>query len=357
MPALDAGRLAETLTEGGRMKAAVLDRFNEPLDIREVDDPRPGPGEVIVRTRAAGICRTDLKIAGGGIPTVPTPLIMGHELAGEVAALGPGVRGVEEGTRVSVGLDISCGTCHYCRRGKLDYCARLLRLGLEEDGALADYVRVPAANLIEIPPTVTFAQAATVPDAIASPYHAVMNRAGVRAGQTIAIYGLGGLGLSAVQIAAVAGARVIAIARTKQRRELARELGATWLIDPNDGEVSAQIRTVTDGLGVHAFIDLVGIEGSADQGVLSCRKGGRVVVVGYFVPRLNAGMMRLVYDEVSIMGSRSSTREELLEAMALVGQGRIQPVIGAQLTLDQVNEGLDQLAGGAVIGRAVVDFS
>lgn len=339
------------------MKAAVLEQFNEPLNVREMADPEPGLGEVIVRTRAAGICRTDLKIIEGVIPTVKTPLIMGHELAGEVVAIGPGVGGFEEGARVTVGLDITCGTCEYCKRGELDHCARLVRLGLEQDGSLADLVRVPAANLIEIPATVSFAQAATIPDAVGSPYHAVLQRAEVRPGQTVAVYGLGGLGLIAVQVAVLAGARVIAIARTKERRQLAEELGATWSIDPSDGDVSDQIRGLTDGLGVHAFIDLVGIEGSVDQGVLSCRKGGKVVVVGYFVPQLTAGMMRLVYDEVSIMGSRGSTRSDLLEAVALVGQGRIRPVIGAELELDAVNEGLDRLRQGSVIGRAVVNFA
>jgi len=339
------------------MKAAVLEQFKEPLAIREMPDPEPGPGEVIVRTRAAGICRTDLKIIEGVIPTVKTPLIMGHELAGEVVGFGPDVRGFGHGERVAVGLDITCGTCAYCQRGELDHCANLVRLGLEQDGSLADYVRVPAANLIQTPPTVSFAQAATIPDAIGSPYHAVLNRAHVRPGQTVAVYGLGGLGLSAVQVAVLAGARVIAIARTKDRRILAEELGASWSIDPSDGSVSAQIRDLTDGLGVHAFIDLVGIEGSVDQGVLSCRKGGKVVVVGYFVPQLTATMMRLVYDEVSIMGSRGATRGDLLEVMALVNQGRIQPIIGAELELHEVNDGLDLLRKGSVIGRAVVNFT
>lgn len=339
------------------MKAAVLEQFNEPLNVTETADPEPGLDDVIVRTRAAGICRTDLKIIEGAIPTVKTPLIMGHELAGEVVALGQGVRGFEEGARVAVALDITCGTCEYCRRGELDHCARLVRLGLEQDGALADFVRVPAANLVEIPPAVSFAQAATIPDAIGSPYHAVLRRAEVRSGQTVAVYGLGGLGLTAVQVAVVAGARVIGIARTKERRQLAEELGATWTIDPNDGDISVQIRELTKGLGVHAFIDLVGIEGSVDQGVLSCRKGGAVVVVGYSVPQLTAGTMRLVYDEVSIMGSRGSTRSDLLEAVALVGQGRIRPIIGAEFELDAVNEGLDRLREGSIIGRAVVNFA
>jgi len=339
------------------MKAAVLERFNQPLNVREVPDPEPGDGEVIIRTRAAGMCRTDLKIIQGVIPTVKTPLILGHELAGEVVALGPGDARFEQGARVTVGLDITCGTCDYCRKGELDHCAHLVRLGIEQDGSLAEFVRVPAANLIEIPPTVSFVQAATIPDAIGSPYHAVLKRAEVRAEQIVAVYGLGGLGLIAVQLAALTGARVIAIARTKERRTFAEELGATWSIDPTDGDVSVQIRELTKGLGVHAFIDLVGIDGSVEQGVLSCRKGGKVVVVGYLEPQLTVGMMRLVYDEVSIMGSRGSTRGDLLEAVDLVGQGLIRPVIGAELELDAVNNGLDRLREGSVIGRSVVNFA
>lgn len=339
------------------MRAAVLHRFGRPLELREVPDPEPGPGEVIVRTRAAGICRTDLKVVDGVIPTVEPPLILGHELAGEVVALGPGVEGVEEGARVAVGLDVVCGFCHYCRRGELDHCSNLRRLGFEVDGALAEQVRVPAANLIPIPPGVSFANAATVPDAIGSPYHAVMSRASVRPGQTVAVYGLGGLGLAAVQIARVAGATVIAIARTEERRRLAEELGATWTIDPRDGALSDQIRDLTGGIGVDAFIDIVGIEGSVEQGIRSSRKGGRVVVVGYMVPDFSAPMLPLVYDEVAVMGSRSSTRRELVGAIELVGQGRLQAVIGAELGIEEVNEGLEMLRAGTVIGRAVVNMS
>ena len=336
------------------MNAAVLDGFGAPLDIRAVPDPEPGPGEVIVRTRAAGVCRTDLKVVSGAIPTVQPPLILGHELAGEVVALGPGVEGIEPGTGVAVGLDIVCGFCHYCRRGELDHCSNLRRLGFEIDGALAEYVRVPAANLLPIPDGVTFAAAATVPDAIGSPYHAVVGRAGVGPGQTVAVYGLGGLGLAAVQVARIAGAKVIAIARTDERRALAEELGATWSIDPREGAISDQIRNLTGGVGVDAFIDIVGIEGSVEQGVRSSRKGGKVVVVGYFVPEFSASMLPLVYDEVSIMGSRSSTRSELLAALDLVGQGRLRPIIGAEFDLGDVNGVLDQLQEGSIIGRAVV---
>jgi propanol-preferring alcohol dehydrogenase len=338
------------------MKAAVLEQFNQPLVVREVPDLEPGAGEVLVRTRIAGICRTDLKIIEGAVPTVKTPVILGHELAGEVAAIGPGVRGVSAGARVAGLVDISCGTCRYCLAGELEYCARRNRLGFEHDGALAEYVQLPAVNLIPMPDGVTFGQAAMIPDAVGTPYHAVLTRGEVRPGQTVAVYGLGGLGLTAVQVGALAGARVIAIARTKERRQLAEELGATWSIDPNDGDVSAQVRELTDGFGVHAFIDLVGIEGSVNQGVLSCRRGGRVVVVGYFVSQLIAGMMGVVLDEIAILGSRGSTRAEQLEAIALVGKGQITPIIGVEIELDAINEGIDGLRQGSVIGRTQITF-
>src|ERR687891_1963236 len=339
------------------MRAAVLEEFKQPVQLRtDVAKPEPGAREVVVRTRAAGICRTDLKVVDGIIPTVETPRVLGHEVAGEVAAVGAGVDSFSEGDRVTVSLDVTCGVCPYCRVGEFDHCARLRRLGLEWDGGLADFVRVPAENLVPIADSVSFAEAAVIPDAVGSPYHAVVTRAQVRPAQTVAVYGLGGLGLVAVQVARLLGARSIAIARTPERRELAEELGATWSIDPRDGPISEQIRERTNGLGVHAFLDFVGIEGSVEQAVLSSRKGGKVVVVGYVVPEVVAPTMRMVYDEVAVMGSRGSTRRDLREATQLVGEGRIKPIIGRELELDQINEGLDLLREGSVIGRAVFRF-
>lgn len=337
------------------MKAAVLEEFKEPLVVKEVEDPEPRMGEVLIRTRAAGICRTDLKVLEGAIPTVQTPIIPGHEIAGEVVGLGPGVTGIDEGARVAVNLDLACGVCEYCRSEQTNYCANLRRLGFERDGGLAGLIRVPARNLVEIPPTVTFEEAATIPDAVGSPYHALINRADVRPGHTVAVYGLGSLGLMAVQVGVLAGAQVIGIARTAERRELAREFGAVNTVDPNDGDVSEQVMELTGGIGVHSFIDLVGIEGSVSQAVLSCRKGGRVVVLGYFVPDFVGSMMQLVYKEVAVMGSRGSTPAELRQAMSLVGSGRLRPVIGKKITLDQVeDEGVASLRDGSVIGRIVV---
>ena len=338
------------------MKAAVLERFGADLALREVPDPTPGPGEVIVRTRAAGVCRTDLKVIDGLVKTVEPPRIPGHEIAGEVVALGTGVTTASEGDEVVVGLDVSCGVCHYCRIGELDHCDALRRLGMELDGGLAEYVRAPAANLVPRPGSMDPAVAATIGDAVGTPYHAVVHHAEVAPGHVVAVYGLGGLGLTAVQAARLAGADVIAIARTPRRRELATELGARWAIDPNDGPVADQIRELTGGLGVHAFLDIVGIEGSIEQAVLSCRKGGRVIVAGYSTPEVVAPMVPMVYNEVSITGTRGSTRKELHEVVDLVAAGKIVPVVGERLELDDVNGALARLRDGQTIGRPVVTF-
>ena len=169
------------------MRAAVLEEFKQPVNLRtDVAEPEPGSREVVVRTRAAGICRTDLKVIDGVIPTVETPRVLGHEVAGEVAAVGAGVEAFREGDRVTVSLDVTCGVCAYCQVGEFDHCARLRRLGLEWDGGLADYVRVPAENLVPIADSVSFAEAAVIPDAVGSrarrPGAGDPNAPGTRAG-------------------------------------------------------------------------------------------------------------------------------------------------------------------------------
>ncbi len=338
------------------MKAAVLERFGGPLAIRDVPAPVAGPGEALVRTRASSLCQTDLKVMRGVIPTVRLPRIIGHELAGEVAALGPGEAELKEGDRVVAALDISCMTCAYCQTGRPDYCLNLRRMGFEHDGAHAEYVRLPVRNLVALPASVTFEQGASIPDAMGAVYHGLKVQGNVRPGQTVAVYGLGGLGLSAVQIAVLAGARAIAIARTPERRKLALELGAAAAIDPEAGDLVEALRRASGGLGVDCFLDLVGIEGSIEKGVRACRKGGRVVIVGYVVPTFQVTTMYMVYNEVQILGSRSTTRADFLEVAQLVADGRLKPVIHNRIRLDDVNAEYARLHDGKVIGRSVIVF-
>jgi D-arabinose 1-dehydrogenase-like Zn-dependent alcohol dehydrogenase len=257
---------------------------------------------------------------------------------------------------VVAALDISCMACPYCQTGRPDYCLHLRRMGIEHDGAHSEFVRLPARNMVPLPAGVTFEQGASIPDAMGAVYHGLKAQGNVRPGQTVAIYGLGGLGLSAVQIAVLAGARAIAIARTPARRKLALDLGAAAAIDPEAGDLVEAVRQAAGGLGVDCFLDLVGIEGSIEKGVRACRKGGRVVIVGYTVPSFQVTTMLMVLNEVQILGSRSTTRADFLEVAQLVADGRLKPVIHNRIRLEDVNAEYALLQEGQIIGRSVILF-
>lgn len=338
------------------MRAALLTEFGRPLELADVPDPTPAAGEALIRIRASGMCRTDLKIAKGFMTTVRLPHVLGHEVAGEVAGVGAGVDPALVDSRVTALVDITCGDCEYCRDSTVSYCADLRRVGIEVPGGHAEFLCVPARNLVLLPDEIPFDVASALPDAVGTTYRAIHTRGRVRPGQTVVIYGLGGLGLSGVQIAAAAGARVVAVARAPERRELAAGLGASVLVDPDREDLVEAIRRATGGYGAHLFVDLVGIEGSVEKAVRSCRKGGRVIVVGYLVPTFEVTTYHLLANEVEILGARSVTREEMQKVIRLVAEGVLRPVIAERLPLESVNDAYDRLAEGKIIGRPVIVF-
>jgi 2-desacetyl-2-hydroxyethyl bacteriochlorophyllide A dehydrogenase len=338
------------------MRAALLTEFGKPLELVDIPVPSLAAGEVLIRTRASGMCPTDLKIAKGFMATVELPRVLGHEVAGEVAAVGAGVDSALVGRRVTSLVDIACGECEYCRDSTSSYCANLRRVGIETDGGHAEFLCVPAENLVPLPDSIPFDVASALPDAIGTTYRAIQTRGQVHSGQTVVVYGLGGLGLSGVQIAAAAGANVIGVSRTPERRELAASLGASTLIDPNEDDLVDSIRRATGGYGADLFIDLVGIEGSVEKAVRCCRKGGRVVVVGYLVPTFEVTTYHLLANEIEILGSRSVTREEMQRVMELVADGVLNPVIAERLPLDLANDAYSRLSEGKIIGRPVIVF-
>jgi alcohol dehydrogenase len=338
------------------MKAALLVEYGKPLQMVDLPAPVPAAGEVLVRVRASGMCRTDLKIAKGFMASVRLPHVLGHEVAGEIVAVGDGVDAALGGRRVTSLVDITCGECDYCRDPASNYCANLKRVGIEVAGGHAEFLCLPTANLVFLPDAIAFDIASALPDAIGTTYRAIHTRGQVRPGQTVVIYGLGGLGLSGVQIAAVAGARVIAVARAPERRSLAIDLGASLTLNPDEVDFVDAIREATDGYGAHLFIDLVGIAGSVEKAVRSCRKGGRVVVVGYLVPTFEVTTYHLLANEVEILGSRSVTREEMQQVLPLVADGVLRPVIAEHLPLELVNDAYDRLSEGGTTGRPVIVF-
>jgi 2-desacetyl-2-hydroxyethyl bacteriochlorophyllide A dehydrogenase len=331
------------------MRAAVLEVFSEPLVLRDVPEPTPADDEVLVRVRATGLCGTDLKLCAGELGGADTlPLIPGHEVAGElVGGNGAG------GGRVACYIYDTCGRCAACQSGQTTLCERATRIGLERDGGLAELVSVPRSNVLPFGSALGFGAAAVAMDAVATPWHALHTRAAVREGDTVVVVGAGGLGLNAIQIARLAGARVAAVDVHPDRRELAAGFGAECAVEPaTAGELDGW-----SGGGTDIVLDSSGTPGGFETALAAARPGGRVVCCGYsFHGPYPLDSARVVLGELEIVGSRSATREDAAAALAAVESGHVKPPIGGEIALEEVNDALGRLREGSVQGRLVVDL-
>jgi propanol-preferring alcohol dehydrogenase len=337
------------------VRALVLEAFGGPLVARDIAVPAPGPHEALVRVRHVGVCGTDVKIRAGRLGLDVLPLVMGHEIAGEVAEVGREVRDVAPGDRVAVNFYVTCGRCAFCRAGRETLCPGVRQHGFTLDGGFAEYVRTPAANLCAVPDHVPLDRACIIGDAVATSYHAVTRRAQVRPGTTVAVVGVGGVGLHALQLARLAGGWTIAVDVSDARLALARQLGADAAVDARSGPFGAAVRRLTGGEGVDVVLELVGSEATLPQSVESLRRAGRLVFVGY-TPEVPMSVMPhlLVRHEHEIVGSRANTTQELREAIALVAQGRVRPVVDQVFALDEVERAFDALREGRALGRNVL---
>jgi 2-desacetyl-2-hydroxyethyl bacteriochlorophyllide A dehydrogenase len=333
----------------------MLREYGVALEPVDVPVPPLGPDDALVEVRACGVCRTDLKIQKGEIPPpiVTLPHVPGHEAAGEVVEVGASVTGVRPGDRVSVYLYVSCGRCEMCGTGRENLCPTLGRVGFELAGAFAEYVVVPARQLVPVG-DMPWEQAAILTDAVVVPYHALRYQAEVAVGDTVLVVGVGGLGVHAVQIARLAGTRVIAADLTAERLELAREHGAHHVVDAGADPLDA-VRGLTGGRGVDVVIENVGSPESLEWSLPTLRNGGRLVIVGYVPGRpFPLDTMAMHYHEWEIVGSRLATRQGLIEVVELVNRGDIRPLVTQTFPLEGVNDVLSLLARDAVLGRAVL---
>ncbi len=331
------------------MRAAVFHGAERGLSIEEVPTPSPGPGEALVRVAGCGICHTDLHYLDHGVPTFkPPPIILGHEPAGTVAALGEGVTHWSEGDRVLIPAVLSCGRCRYCRMGRENLCERLEMLGNHIDGAYAEYVTVPASELIAVPDEISLEQASVIADAVSTPYHAVKHRGRVRTGDTVAVVGCGGVGLNIVQCAAVAGGRVIAIDLNEERLEIARTLGAEETINPEGVErLDKHVRKLTGG-GVDVAFEAIGQPKTIEMAFSLLRKGGRLCVIGFSHEPATIPVGKLMFFELEMVGSLGCGGGDYPEIVELVRQGKLQldPVVSGTIPLEEIEEGFDRLRRG-----------
>jgi 2-desacetyl-2-hydroxyethyl bacteriochlorophyllide A dehydrogenase len=337
------------------MRALILEEFGGPFILKDVAPPRIGPHEALVRVRNVGVCGTDLKIRAGRMGLDVLPLIMGHEVAGEVAEVGSEVRGFAPGDRVTVNFYVTCGRCPFCREGRETLCSEVRQHGFSRDGGFAEYLKTPGINLCKVPDHVPLERACILADAVATPYHAVTKRAGVRPGKTVALVGVGGVGLHALQMAKLAGGWVIAVDVNEARLELARKLGADAVVDARQGPFHQTVRQLTDGQGVDVVMEFVANAETLPSSYRSLKRAGRLVFVGY-TPELPMPVMphELVRNEWEIVGSRATTKQELQETMDLVAQGRIQPIVDRIFPMEDAELAFDALRQGRSVGRTVL---
>jgi propanol-preferring alcohol dehydrogenase len=333
------------------MKAAVLENYHQPLVVRDIDVPPPGPGEVTVQVKACGLCQTDIHISEGKIPTVTLPLVPGHEFAGVVAEIGPGVAGWRKGDRVVVCVDVNCGRCDFCLRGETNRCAALKRIGFERHGGMSEAVNVPAANLERVADGVPFEKAAIIPDAVASMYRALKTQGEVGVGTRLAILGVGGLGIQGVKIARMLGAHITVTDLDDRKLERARSFGAEHAINPQRENFLEAAKRIGP---FDVVVDNVGRKETVLEAVQACRNGGRVIAMGYVDKVLEIPSYDIVIKEKQVLGSRALTRAEFREIVELVNTGALDPDIGELIPIACVNEALENLRQGRCLTRSVL---
>lgn len=337
------------------MKAVVLDEPGHLL-VREVDDPVPGD-HVLVRTAAAGLCGTELHILDRMLEPPSYPFILGHEGAGTVEYVPPGTEGIQIGDRVAVYNFVGCRSCLWCRTGREEVCSSPQgQLGFSVDGTFRDVIPVPAANLVPLPPNVSFVDGALLACSGMTAVHAT-RLSGVRLGQTVVVDGVGGVGLMVIQVAVAAGARVLAVADSEPKAALARAAGATDVIVLDDSDydtVADQIRELTAGMGADHFFELVGTTASMLAGIRGLARRGSAVMIGYTGQDLVINPVELVLSETRVMGSVAAAKQDLETAIELSARGCLSSQIDTRYGIDDIAVGIDRLRKRQVNGRNIL---
>ncbi len=335
------------------MRAAQLVEYGKPLEIREIPDPEPGPGEVLVRIGGSGACHSDLHVIGGEMPMLPgLPWTLGHENAGWVEALGPGVEGVEIGSPVAVFGGWGCGRCRFCLSGQEQVCNTLLWGGIGSPGGYAEYLVVPSSRHLVPLGDLDPATAAPLTDAGLTPYHAVRHALPLLVpGTTAVVIGVGGLGHFGLQfLRELSPARLVAVDVAESKRSLALELGADLALDPASDDVAAAVQD--GGEGAAAVFDFVGADATLATAAACVGRQGMVVLVGLAGGSLPYSFMGMPSESV-VRGSTWGTRNELEEVLALAAADRLSFHVETH-PLDAINDVFHRLEAGDIVGRAVL---
>jgi propanol-preferring alcohol dehydrogenase len=336
------------------MTAALLKEFGEPLIVMESAKPVPGPDEVLIRVEACGVCHSDLHMAYGDWPDVKArmtlPAILGHEAVGRVVVSGSEARSLRSGQRVGVGwLHSTCGTCDMCREGAENLCRKRTVTGIAAPGGFAEYMRIKASHAVSVPDGVSSEHAAPLFCAGLTVYHAC-KQAAIQSGQRVAVFGVGGLGHLAVQLASAAGAEVSAVDNTEDKLELARRCGARHTVLSQAPYVVELLRE--DG-GQHVAIVTAPVKAAYDLAFKTLRRRGTIMVVGLPKEDLTFFADDMVITEARVIGSAVGTREEMREVLDLAEAGKLTCEIET-FELGDINTIFERMERGELRGRAVI---
>jgi len=341
------------------MKAIVMHQRGGPEVLRYQDfpTPEPGPGEVLVRVRACALNHLDVFTRRGQQGRrAKLPHILGVETAGKVAALGPGVNELSLGERVVSGPGIWCRQCEFCRAGQENMCPQRKIVGVDVHGGYAEYIKLPAYVLAPLPPGVSFEQAAATLVSFGTAWHMLVDRAELKAGETLLVLAAGsGVGMAAVQVGVYLGARVIATASSDNKLARARQLGAEETINYSQQPRFARaVRKLTDGRGADVVFEHVGTNTWKDS-VAALAIGGRLVTCGSTTGRWGeTDLWSLFAKQATILGSFSATRANFQTVLRLVGEGHLKPVIDSVLPLSAAAEAHRRLEARQVFGKIIL---
>ncbi len=341
------------------MKAIAIEGYGGPelARVQELADPHPGPGEVVVRVRAAALNHLDLWTLSGSLGIdLDFPFVLGADGAGELAAVGEGVEGLRAGMRVVVNPAVSCGLCERCRAGEQSQCVSFRMLGEHLPGTFAELVTVPARNVYPFPQHLSFAEAAALGVTFITAYRMLFTQGELRPGEWVLITGIGGgLALSLLQLARPLAGRIFVSSSSEEKLERARALGADAGINYRDKDVGREIRRLTSKRGVDLVVDSAGGAG-LDASLRSLVKGGRVVLAGATAgATAEIGLRRLFWNQLRIIGSTMGSDDDVAAMLRMVAGSGLRPVIDRTFRLEEAQAALAYLESQAHFGKIVLE--
>ena len=339
------------------MKAAVIHEFGGPEVLRyeDVPDPQTRKDQILVRVKACALNHLDLWVRKG-LPGVKLPHILGSDIAGEIAEVGEYVRGFKPGQRVLIAPMHFCSHCEQCMAGRQNLCREFTVLGNGVDGGDCELIAVPAANVIPIPDSLGFNEAASVPLVFLTAFHMLTGRASIRPGQTVLVLGANsGVGIAAIQIAKLFNATVIATAGDERKTQKAKELGADYVVNHYQQKIGDEARKITNKAGVDIVIEHVGAA-TWNESMKALKPGGTLVTCGATSgPEVSFDLRFLFARQLALLGSYMGTMGELHEVLKLVFAGKLKPVVDRTFPLSEVRAAHEYLEQSKMFGKVVLN--